>query len=79
MVTAGEVLAREWSLSHVDIGFFLFLWGGCLFRATPATYGDSQARGRTGAVAARLHHRHSDVWSEPSLRPTPQLMATLDP
>ena len=35
--------------------------------------------GLTGAVAAGLHHSHSNVGSEPRLRPTPQLTATLDP
>ena len=42
-------------------------------------YGDSQARGQIGAVAAALHHSHSNAGSEPYLRPTPQLMAMLDP
>uniref|UniRef100_A0A8D1NJA1 High mobility group nucleosome-binding domain-containing protein 3 n=1 Tax=Sus scrofa TaxID=9823 RepID=A0A8D1NJA1_PIG len=42
----------------------------------PAENGEtsSQARGLIGAVAASLHQK-----SEPHLRPTPQLMATLDP
>ena len=47
--------------------FFSFLF--CLFRATPAAYGGSQARGQTGAVAAGLHHSHSNARSEPCLRP----------
>ena len=47
-----------------------------LFRATPAAYGGSQARGGIGASAAAL--RHSHVGSEPHLRPTPQLMAMWD-
>ena len=38
-----------------------------------------QARGRIGSVAAGLHRRHSNVGSEPWLRPTPQLTATSDP
>ena len=53
--------------------FFFFL------RAAPMAYGDSQARGQVGAVAASLHHSHSNVGSEPHLRPTPQLTATPDP
>ena len=32
-----------------------------------------------GAAAAGLIHTHSNVGSEPHLRPTPQLMATPDP
>ena len=42
-------------------------------------YGGSQARGLIGAVAAALHHSHSNSGSEPHLRPAPQLTATLDP
>ena len=37
----------------------------CLFRATPMAYGSSQARGQVGAVAAGLHHSHSNARSEP--------------
>ena len=48
-------------------------------RAVPAAYGSSQARGLIGAVASGLRHSHSNSGSEPYLRPTPQLMATLDP
>ena len=35
--------------------------------AAPAAYGDSQARGPVGAVAARLHQSHSNVGSKPCL------------
>ena len=44
--------------------------GGCvftiffLFRAGPAAYGGSQARGPIRAVAAGLHHSHSNMGSE---------------
>ena len=51
----------------------------CLFRAAPAAYGGSQARGRIRAVAADLSHSHSNIGSEPRLQPTPQLMAMPDP
>ena len=47
----------------------------CPFKATPAAYGGSQARGLIGAVVTGLHHSHSNSRSESSLRPTPQLMA----
>ena len=40
-------------------------------------YGDSQARGPIRAVAAGLHHSHSNNRYEPPLQPTPQFMATL--
>ena len=36
-------------------------------------------RGPFGAIAAGLHHSHSNAGSKPRLRPTPQLMAILDP
>ena len=56
---------------------FVFLNG--LFRAAPAAYGNSQARGQIGAMAASVHHSPSNTGSEPRLRPTPQLMAMPDP
>ena len=37
------------------------------FRVAPVSYGGSQARGPIGAVAAGLHHSHSNARSEPSL------------
>ena len=33
------------------------------FRDTPASYGNSQARGHIGAAAASLHHSHSNTES----------------
>ena len=46
-------------LSHK--GNFPFI---CLFfRAVPASYGSSQARGGIGATAASLHHSHSSTGS----------------
>ena len=55
------------------LGLFFF------FRASPTAYGGSQDRGLIGDIAAGLHHSHSPARSELHLRPTPQLMATLDP
>ena len=59
-------------LSVIDIYFCV-----CLFafsRATPAAYGGSQARGQIGAVAASLHHSHSNAgslthWARPGIEP----------
>ena len=65
---------REFHFSFVCL-FFVF----CPFRATPAAYRGSQARGRIGAAAPGLCQSHSNEGSEPRLRPTPQLMATPDP
>ena len=50
-----------------------------LFRAAPATYGNSQARSLRGATAAGLRHSYGNMGSKPLLRPTPELMATPDP
>ena len=43
--------------------------------------GEMGREGLNRAVAAGLHHNHShsNTGPEPCLRPTPQLMATLDP
>ena len=60
-------------LYHMNFFFFFF----CLLRATPAAYGGSHAKGLIRATAAGLYHSHARF--EPSLQPTPQLMATLDP
>ena len=57
-----------------QIFFFFF---SPLFRAAPSAHGSSQARGRTGATAAGLHH--SNGKSEPHLWPSRQLMAMPDP
>ena len=56
--------------------FFLFFF---FSRATIVAYGDSQARGLIGAVAASLRQSHSNAGSEQSLWPTAQLTATSDP
>ena len=45
----------------------LFIYLFCLFRAEPTAYGGSQARGRIRALAAGLHHSHSNAGSEPGL------------
>ena len=58
-----------------DFLFFVFFF----FRAAPAAYGVSQARGRIGAIAADLRHSRSNTGSKPRLGPTPQLTATPDP
>ena len=54
--------------------FFVFL--GPHWRQA---YGGSQAKSLIGAVAASLHHCYINPRSEPYLRPTPQLMAMLNP
>jgi len=77
-----EVLthAMTWVNLEDDIFFFFFVFFA-FSRAAPVAYRGSQATGLIGDVAAGLHHSHSNsnVGSEPHLRPTPQLTATLDP
>ena len=68
--------------ANYSIYFFLFIYffgSFVFFRAAPAAYGGSQARGRIGAVAASLRHSHSNARSKPRLRPTSQLTAMPDP
>ena len=74
---AGLILVDLW----FDIFYLIFIFFGlfAFSRATPAAYGSSQARGRTGAVAAGLHQSHSNARSEQHLKPTPQLTAMPDP
>ena len=50
--------------------FILFYFFVC-FRATPAAYGGSQARGQIRARAAGLHHSHSNAGSKLCLQPIP--------
>ena len=61
------------------VGFFCWFVCFCLFRAMPAAYDASQARGPIGAVAAGQHQSHSNGGSQPRPRPTPQLTGMLDP
>ena len=67
----------------IKVGVFLYFFS--LFRAAPAAFGGSQARGQMRATASGLHRctpvytSHSNARSAQSLQPTPQLMATPDP
>ena len=68
---ATEATALTMSNSnHLFLSLFIYLF--IYFRAPPMVYGNSQGRGRIGAIAAGLHHSHSHEGSEP----TPQLTAT---
>ena len=66
-------------LIFITVFHFFFVRSFLLFRAALTAYGGSQARGQIRAVAAGLHHSHSNSGSKPHLQPTPQLMAALDP
>ena len=65
----------------IRLFYFILFYFICFafFRAVLEEYGSSQARSLIGAVAAGLHHSHSNSGSKPHLRPIAQLMATLDP
>ena len=65
-------------VDHPFLSFFVFFFF-CLFRAEPAAYGGSQARGLIRAIAAALCQSHNNAGSEPHLQPTPQLTAAPDP
>ena len=58
-------LSWKFMYSFLFVCFFVFVF--CLFRAAPEAYGGSQARGLIRAVAAGLHHSHSNGRSKPSL------------
>ena len=60
----------------VAVATFFFFFG--LFRVTPVANGNSQARCQIRAVAAGLHHSHSNTGSKLPLQPTLQLTATPD-
>ena len=51
--------------------FVLFFSFFFRFRTMPEAYGSSQPRCPIGAVAAGLHHRHSNAGSKAHLQPTP--------
>ena len=76
------VVTEYFLLAVMAYDHFVAIWPYlffCLFRAPPTAYGGSQARGWIGAVAASLHHHHSNTGSEPHLWPTPQLLVTPHP
>ena len=53
------------TFSWLTLCCFCFYFFGC-FRAAPAAYGSSQARGPVGATAAGLYHSHSNATRDPS-------------
>ena len=67
---------RKKIISHLEkspintIFTIVFIGFLCLFRATTAAYGSSQARGLIGAAAEGLCLSHSNTRSEPCLQPT---------
>ena len=53
----------SWKIETV-LNFFPFFFFWSFFRATPAAYRGSQARGQIGAVATGLRHSHRSAESE---------------
>ena len=75
------IYASLFSITSAFLLQYAFNFFFPFFRATPAAYGSSQARGQFRATAAghRHSHSHSNAGSEPHLQATPQLTAMLDP
>ena len=65
----------EYNTKYEPISYFIYLYIFGLLSAAPVAYGGSQPRDQIRALAASLHHSHSNTRSEPRLRPTPQLTA----
>ena len=65
-------LAEEDYNQHGFLSLRLYTF---FFRAAPAAYGHSQARGQIRATAASLHYSHSNTGSELRLWRMPQLTA----
>ena len=75
-----QVRGQGWATRKLlNITFFFFFGLFAFSRVTPTAYGGSQARGLIRAIAAGLHHSHSNVGSKLRLQPTPRLTATTDP
>ena len=75
----GRGLGHDGGALTNEVSAFIFvLFYFLLFRAAPAEYGSSQARGPIGAVATGLCQSRSNTRSEPCLQPT-QFTATPDP
>ena len=60
--TSGNSVSSDLKKNYLFIYLFILL-----FKAAPALYGRSQARGPIRPVAAGLHRSHSNAGSEPRL------------
>ena len=60
-----DLMVTLFLVSFLFLPFFFFFFA--FFRAAPEAYGGSQARGPIGAIAAGLHHSHSNTRSQPHL------------
>ena len=74
------VSSNTWAISSPSkFFFFLIFFNFFIFRATPAAYRSSWARGQNGAAAAGLHHNHDNTGFQVHLQHTRQCVATPDP
>ena len=74
----GDIVPRQTCMQRRGVLFY-FILVFCLFRATPWHVEVPRQGSNYSAVVADLCHSHSNRGSEPKQRPTPQLMAALDP
>ena len=65
--------AIEYCPDYIKVFFFFVFLGLNLWHMEVPTLG-----GLIGAVAASLHHSHSNARSEPCMETTPQITETLD-
>ena len=77
-VTPFSVFSLVFCGRRDDFSWVTVLFCFLLFSAEPMAYGGSRAKSWIGAIAAGLHHSHSNVGSEPCLWLTPQFTATTD-
>ena len=71
-------MGSSWKVQSTYVTFFLLFFFFLLFWATPVANASYQARGQIRAIAAGLHHRHSNTGFEPRLQTTPEIMAMPD-
>ena len=63
-----QIVQSSFNMESQMYTFYLFI---LLFRAVPAAFGGSQAKGPTRATDAGLCQSHGNARSEPHLPPTP--------
>ena len=72
-------LPKFYLIAFTGFVFCLFVCSLLYFEGRTCGIWRFPGQGPIAALAAGLHHSHSNAGSEPRLRPTPQLTATPDP
>ena len=67
LISKTDLYSRSIFFGGINVFTLLYYVFILLFRATPAAYGGSQARGLIRATAAGLPHSYSNARSEPCL------------